>query len=75
MLRHGDMAIMATQTATSNKKAESHESRDERDARRARPDDAGKRPDPKGSHKPPSAAAESVDDTLENPYDNVACTD
>jgi hypothetical protein len=71
-----DMAIMATQTATSSKKAESHDSsHDEHDARRARPGDAGKRPDPKGPHKPPSAAAESVDDTLENPYDNVACTD
>ena len=68
------MAIMATQPANSSKKPGSHESHGERDAKRARPNEAGTH-DEKGSHKPSAAEAETEDDTLENPYDNVACTD
>jgi hypothetical protein len=68
------MAIMATQSANSSKKPGSHESHGERDAKRARPNEAGTH-DEKGSHKPSGTEAETPDDTLENPYDNVACTD
>ena len=75
MLPRCTMAIMATEAATSSKKPGSHESRDERDATRARPGAAGKTPGDKGSPKPPSADPETLDDELEDPYDNVACTD
>ena len=69
------MAIMATQSATSTKKPGSHESHDERGAKKARPDEADPTAkDKEGSHKRP-AEAETEDDTLDNPYDNVACTD
>jgi len=70
------MAIMATESATSSKKAGSHESHDEHDAKRTGPGEAHKTPADKGSQKPGSAAgAETLDDELEDPYDNVACTD
>jgi hypothetical protein len=69
------MAIMASQSPTSSKKHGAHESHDERDAKRARPNESGTTNDHKEAHKPSSAAAETEDDTLENPYDNVACTD
>ena len=72
------MAIMATQTANSSKKAESRESHDERDAAHkpgARPGEAGKTASDSGGHKPPSAEPDSLDSVLDDPYDNVACTD
>ncbi len=75
MLRRGYMAIMATQSATSSKKPGSHESHGERDAKRARHNETDKTPSDKGSPKSPAAEPETEDDTLDNPYDNVACTD
>ena len=78
MLRRSDMAIMATQSATSTKKPGSHESHGERDAKRARPNEAHPTRNDKGAQKPPAEAetdTETEDDTLDNPYDNVACTD
>jgi hypothetical protein len=41
----------------------------------ARPGEVGKDSSDKASHKAPKAEAEKVDDDLEDPYDNVACTD
>jgi hypothetical protein len=69
------MAMMATESATSSKKAESHESRDERDATRARPHEVGSSSGEKAPPKPPSAEPETLDSDLDDPYDNVACTD
>ncbi len=70
------MAIMATESATSTKKPGSHESHGEREAKRATPPgEAGKSSGDKGSHKPAAAETENVDDDLDDPYDNVACTD
>jgi hypothetical protein len=41
----------------------------------ARPGEVGKDSSDKASHKAPKAEPENVDDDLEDPYDNVACTD
>ena len=82
MLRYGDMASMATQTANSSKKAESRESHDERGAGHepgAPPGEVGKNPGgtpgDERSRKPASAEPEALDSALDDPYDNVACTD
>jgi hypothetical protein len=69
------MAIMASQPATSSKKHGAHESHDERDAKKTRPSESGTAHNDKAAHKPSNAEVETEDDTLENPYDNVACTD
>jgi len=72
------MAIMATESATSSKKLaspQSHESRaptvagEEHDATKTRPGEVGKESNARHPER------EHLDDDLEDPYDNVACTD
>ena len=41
----------------------------------AGPGEVGKGSSDKPSHKAPKVEPENLDDDLENPYDNVACTD
>jgi hypothetical protein len=69
------MAIMATETANSSKKAESHEAHDERDTKRAPAHEVGSSKGHKESDKRPPAEPETLDSDLEDLYDNVACTD
>ena len=73
MLGQCYMAIMATESATSSKKAESHESRDEREA--TRPHEVGSSSGEKAPQKPAPAEPETLDSDLDNPYYDVACTD
>jgi hypothetical protein len=69
------MAMMATESANSSKKPESHETRDERDATRARPHEVGGSSGEKATKKPLPDEPETLDPELDDPYDNVACTD
>jgi hypothetical protein len=69
------MAIMATESGTSSKKPGAHEPHDERDAKSARAGESGKGSGDKGEQKASSPEPEPVDDELDDPYDNVACTD
>jgi hypothetical protein len=75
LLGQRPMAIMATESANSSKKAESHEAQDERDTKRARPHEVGSGKGDKESQKTPPAEPETLDSDLEDLYDNVACTD
>jgi hypothetical protein len=81
------MAITATHSATSSKKSDSHDSHDERDATRIAtssqtheatplPGELGKKSGVGGSQPMlPSAEPARLDGELDDPYDNVACTD
>jgi hypothetical protein len=73
------MAIMATESATSSKKPGSPEGETSKTAPGAtpspRPGEVGKGSSDKASRKAPNAEPEDLDDELEDPYDNVACTD
>ena len=67
--------MMATESASSSKKPEAHETQDERDATRARPHEVGGSYGDKATKKPPADEPETLDSELDDPYDNVACTD
>jgi hypothetical protein len=79
LLQRGRMAIMAVESATSSKKPGSPESETSKTGPgatpKARPGEAGKGSSDKASPKAPNAEPEDLDDELEDPYDNVACTD
>jgi hypothetical protein len=66
------MATFATDQANSSKKSPAHDTRDRTKEDKAGKQDVADKPAPRS---PPTPAPDPVDAVLENPYDNVACTD
>jgi hypothetical protein len=72
------MASMATDQPSASKKPESHDANDAKDAKdpsAAHKSEVGRGPADKAKPAPPKSRPEPLDSAVDDPYDNVACTD